>query len=388
MSWPEPLSTLLAIKPSPASQALRWGLHGLRATLRAALDEAPASPGVEALHRLLAEIDTLLEGSPPAADPVLPADGATDQPPLEEKDFPTASRWLPVARAMAADPTLRAYLVAAPLRGGSDDDLWSEVHRLLLHVPVEVARKWHSEWEARARELGARTNRSQCAQVPLPRDEELYSGLDGGVQATGLRTSATAPLDSRVKAPSDGGLRFLAGVVSTWLWFIEHDPRLCHCLKSVFRFGITPLDDAQRERYQTELLRLWERVAAGPGEPQGAAARQLCRDRLKAHLDLDEAIHSLLYPLPIAPDSWWGQVQGQAREALFAARDRAVAAGCPAHLQVLGGSFAEINRLAPDSLQVDFGVPGEVAACLRVWARIDGEEIKGRVLYRSPREEP
>ena len=45
------------------------------------------------------------------------------------------------------------------------------------------------------------------------------------------------------------------------------------------------------------------------------------------------------------------------------------------------------SRLAPDSLQVDFGVPGEVAACLRVWARIDGEEIKGRVLYRPPREE-
>jgi hypothetical protein len=58
------------------------------------------------------------------------------------------------------------------------------------------------------------------------------------------------------------------------------------------------------------------------------------------------------------------------------------------HLQVLGGSFAEINHLAQDSLQVDFGVPGEVAVCLRVWARIGGEEIKGRVLYRSPREEP
>jgi hypothetical protein len=57
------------------------------------------------------------------------------------------------------------------------------------------------------------------------------------------------------------------------------------------------------------------------------------------------------------------------------------------HLQQLGGSFADINRLAPDSLQVDFGVPGEVCACLRVWARIDGEEFKGRVLYRSPREQ-
>src|SRR5262249_34707130 len=155
-----------------------------------------------------------------------------------------------------ADPVLRAYLNAAPPRNGSDDDLWNEAHLLLLHVPVEVARKWHSEWEARARELGARTNGSQSAQVPLPRDEELYPGLDGAVQATGLRTSALAPLDPRIKAPSDGNLRFLASVVSTWIWFADHDPRLCHCLKSVFRFGITPQDDAQRERYQAELLRL------------------------------------------------------------------------------------------------------------------------------------
>jgi hypothetical protein len=54
----------------------------------------------------------------------------------------------------------------------------------------------------------------------------------------------------------------------------------------------------------------------------------------------------------------------------------------------LGGNLADINRLAPDSLQVDFGVPGEVSACLRLWARIEGEELKGRVLYRSAEEEP
>jgi hypothetical protein len=34
------------------------------------------------------------------------------------------------------------------------------------------------------------------------------------------------------------------------------------------------------------------------------------------------------------------------------------------------------------------GVPGEVSACLRIWAPIEGEEFKGRVLYRSPEEEP
>jgi hypothetical protein len=80
-------------------------------------------------------------------------------------------------------------------------------------------------------------------------------------------------------------------------------------------------------------------------------------------------------------------LQAQAREALFQARDRAAAAGSHVHLQLLGGNFADINQLAPDSLEVDYGVPGEVTTCLRVWARIDGEELKGRVLYRPPREE-
>jgi hypothetical protein len=64
-----------------------------------------------------------------------------------------------------------------------------------------------------------------------------------------------------------------------------------------------------------------------------------------------------------------------------------VQSGCPVQLQTLAGNFADVSRLAPDSLQVDFGVPGEVSVCLRVWARVDGEELKGRVLYRSPQGE-
>jgi hypothetical protein len=108
---------------------------------------------------------------------------------------------------------------------------------------------------------------------------------------------------------------------------------------------------------------------------------------LRERLDLDEALHCLVYQPPADPASWWGRLLAQARDTLFAARDRAAGAGCPVHLQVLGGSFADINRLAPDSLEVDYGISGEVAACLRVWARVDGEELKGRVLYRPPRQE-
>jgi hypothetical protein len=108
---------------------------------------------------------------------------------------------------------------------------------------------------------------------------------------------------------------------------------------------------------------------------------------LRERLDLDEALHSMVHQPPADPASWWGALRAQARDTLLAARDRVSAVGGQAHVQVLGGSFAEINRLAADSLEVDYGVPGEVAVCLRVWARIDGDEMKGRVLYRPPRAE-
>jgi hypothetical protein len=393
MAWPESVGTLLALGPSPAAQALRWALHGLRAALRAALQEAPDAPGAAELRGLLAELDPLLERSP-SADPVLPSDDAADRPRSGQTDSSSAGgRWLPLVRTLADDPRLRAEGQVSPIRAGSDDEAWNDIQGLLLRVPAALAGSWRQRCLKHAQELGARPDESRAAMLPLPHDEVIYPGLSGvgspdGWGATGLRSAAAVALDARVKPPSDGSLRFLAGVVSSYLWFSEHDPQLCHCLKGVFRFGITPMQGEQRERYVAELLRLWERLLGGLAEPAAAAPRQWCRDRLREFLDLDEAIHSLVHQPPAAPDSWWGRLQAQARETLFQVRDRAVQAGCAVHLQVLGGSFAEINRLAPDSLQVDFGVPGEVAACLRVWARIDGEEIKGRVLYRPPQEEP
>jgi hypothetical protein len=95
-----------------------------------------------------------------------------------------------------------------------------------------------------------------------------------------------------------------------------------------------------------------------------------------------------VYQPPASPESWWGRLLNQGRQTLFWARDSAVQAGCSVHLQLLGGSFADVSALAPDSLQVDFGIPGEISVCLRLWARIDGEELKGRVLYRSPEDQP
>jgi hypothetical protein len=378
MPWPPQIGLLLGRLDSRAAQALRWGLRGLGASLQAALEDLPDDPGRDEVRALLSALDSLLGTSSAFSGPALPADGPAELPPVAESTA-GAPRLLPLAHAVAADPSFRELLDGAPLREGTDDEIWNDVQRLLLRVPPELAEEWRRRCLDHAAQAGGRPDDSRCAVVPLGRDEIIYPGLTGAFQATGLRSAAAAPLDGRVQEPSDPDLRFLAGVTSAYLWFIEQDPHLHHCLQSVFRFGVPPLTGDQRQRYREELLRRWGRVCSG------AQARGP-RERMKDHLDLDEALHSLVYQPPADAQSWWGRLQGQARDVLFRARDRA--SGCNAHLQLLGGSFADVNRLAPDSLQVDYGVPGEVVACLRVWARLDGEELKGRVLYRSPREEP
>jgi hypothetical protein len=378
MPWPDQLGLLLARSDSRAEQALRWGLRGLRATLEAALADLPDDPGGAELRGVLAELDALLEPADSGAGPSLPVERESPSGTLATSSA-AAPRLLPLAGAVAADPRLSEMLCGAPLRTGSDEEIWNDVQRLLLRAPPDLAENWRRRSLALASGLGARADPTRVESLPLGRDGVIYPGLTGTVEATGLRSASATALDPRVPAPPAGDLHLLAGITSAWLWFIDHDPRLHHCLERVFRFGVRPLSGDQRAHYQAELLRLWERVR-GAGN-KGASGG------LKERLDLDEALHSLVYQPPADQASWWGQLQNQARASLFQARDQAVQAGCHVHLQVLGGNFADVNRLAPNSLEVDHGVPGEVVACLRVWARIDGEELKGRVLYRPPREE-
>jgi hypothetical protein len=63
MPWPQQTGLLLALSEGRASQALRWGLRGLWASLAAALEEAPNDPGGEELRGLLAELDSRLKGA-------------------------------------------------------------------------------------------------------------------------------------------------------------------------------------------------------------------------------------------------------------------------------------------------------------------------------------
>ena len=52
----------------------------------------------------------------------------------------------------------------------------------------------------------------------------------------------------------------------------------------------------------------------------------------------------------------------------------------------LWGPYADVRAFSKDDLELDNGgIQGEVLACLRVYAKINDEELKGRVLFRSLR---
>ena len=62
------------------------------------------------------------------------------------------------------------------------------------------------------------------------------------------------------------------------------------------------------------------------------------------------------------------------------AQERAIAAGIPE------AQLATVCAWTKDDLELDSGgIPGEVSACLRVYAKIDEEVFPGRVLFRSLR---
>ncbi|MGD1913044.1 MAG: hypothetical protein ACFB2X_20015 [Rivularia sp. (in: cyanobacteria)] len=105
---------------------------------------------------------------------------------------------------------------------------------------------------------------------------------------------------------------------------------------------------------------------------------------LRARLDLDEAIHSLVYLPCVDRFSWWGKLQQEARRTLEAAVQQARQAGYQIQIRPLWGTYADIYSFSKDDLQIDIGgTPGEVSACLRVYAKINDEELRGRVLFRS-----
>ncbi|MBE9004119.1 hypothetical protein IQ259_03515 [Fortiea sp. LEGE XX443] len=366
------LRQLLEIDNSELARLLRCSLCGLEAALNQACTELPEDPGVEVCNGVLQEIQSLLQ---------LP------QPEIDEKELiiiqsPDELKLNHLRDAFDSDPELSLYLGSSPLQSQTDADLWHEIHHKLLRVPEDLAAFWRQQTLDLVQEVGAIEDNSNLYQLPFIRDEIIYPGVSGAVHIQGLCLSQKTLLNSEFALINDSeNLQLLAGFLSLYLKFIEIDPDLHHALKSVFSFDVMPLNSKleQRIQYIEALTDRFHRTQKAEENTEALAI-------LRAWIDMDEAIHSLVFVPPAERYSWWGKLQQESRRTLKKVADKANQAGHNIRIRQLSGLYADICAFSKDDLQLDCGgIPGEVLTCLRVYARINQEESPGRVIFRSLR---
>ncbi|MDB9373403.1 hypothetical protein [Nodularia sphaerocarpa] len=361
------LRQLLAIENSELAKLLKFSLYGLEATLNKARTEFPLDSGTEICDEILQEISSLLQPQPDAIPEVSP---------------PGELKLIHLRSAFANDAELRVYLGNSSLQSQTDAELWNEIHRKLLRVPENLAISWRQRALEFAQEIGALADNLHLHQLPFSRDEIIYPGLKGTVTTAGLCLSEKALLKTGINPVDDyGNLYSLAGFVHLFLRFMEIDPDLHHALKSVFSFDIMPLQSQpeQRIQYMNTLSDRWHRV-----QQTESNADELLS--LRAWIDMDEAINSLVFIPPVERYSWWGNLQQESRRILKKIAQTAINQGYDVKIRQLSGLYADVCNFSKDDLQLNCGgVPGEILTCLRVYVRINQEETPARVIFRSLR---
>jgi hypothetical protein len=368
------LDKLLTTQNSELAKILRFNLYGLAASLTKANQEYLLDPGIEICAEIVQELHQLLELSSP------------DIRLLREvgdlKEYDLEPELLKLKDAFNDDPELKFYLGNSHVQGQIDGEIWNEIHRKLLRVPEDLAISWRDKALNFAQEIGAIADNNYLEELPFVRDEIIYPGLSGSVKAKGLCLSHTALINSEiVKNHLSENLHLMAGFLLLYIKFMEIDPELHHALKSVFSFDVVSLHSKseQRHQYIDALSDRFHRI-------------QKCEDNtdtilnLCAWIDMDEAIHSLVFIPPVERYSWWGKLQKESRLLLRKAADKAVKAGNEVRLKQLSGLYADVCEFSKDDLQLDCGGnPGEVLTCLRVYARINQQQYPGRVIFRTLR---
>ncbi len=379
------LNKLLNTKNSKLAWLLRLKLLGLQTELQEALKTEVFDPGSDACRELLQDLDVILESQtqsnnteeiPTWEDVLEPVSSQGDNKP-QLQQTPTQLKLKPITQTLLSQKELSQYIGEYQLNGTDDAQLWNEMQRLLLRVPEKQADKLRSQLFNQAITLGATEDTVFLRQLPFPTSELIYPGLKGNIQASGLCFSNTINFDERLQTQTSGSeLDILAAIVSICLKFIETDPYLHHALRSVDRFGVRSLNSADKFKYIAALIERFQRVEV--------TFNADILTSLRARLDLDEAIHSLTYLPCVDRFSWWGKLQQEARRTLETAAQQARQAGISVQIRPLWGTYADIYAFSKDDLQVDIGgIPGEVSACLRVYAKINDETLPGRVLFRS-----
>ncbi len=365
------LHKLLTTENSEIAKILRFNLYGLAAILTKANQEYPLDPGIRVCEEILQELDQLL-------DPRL-LEEVGDLEPLQ---LTNELKLLKLKDAFNYDSELNFYLNNSHIQSQTDAEIWNEIHRKLLRVPEDIATSWRHKALEFAQEIGAIVDHNHLEELPFVRSEIIYPGLSGTVKAKGLCLSQTALISSGItQTHLSENLYLISGFLLLYIKFMEIDPDLHHALKSVFSFDVVSLHSKleQCHQYIEALSDRFHRT-------------QKCEDNtdtvlnLCAWIDMDEAIHSLVFIPPAERYSWWGKLQKESRLLLRKAADKAVKAGNEVRLKQLSGLYADVCEFSKDDLQLDCGGnPGEVLTCLRVYARINQQQYPGRVIFRTLR---
>ncbi|MFF5232346.1 hypothetical protein [Dactylosporangium sp. NPDC000521] len=109
-------------------------------------------------------------------------------------------------------------------------------------------------------------------------------------------------------------------------------------------------------------------------------------ERLYGAVRLDEALRSLVHAPVSADDSWWGALRSASFRLVNHYADLARKAEHRVDVDLLSGAYGEVVESGNSSKDA-MAKPGpgrrdgEIAACLRLHLRIDGQQWKGRVQY-------
>lgn len=383
----ESLLRLLRTERSYLAGLVTVGLRSFVLCLRMQMRLPLGDPGLSACREVVDALEKILGEIRPKAPPAPPEDGFDFdlEPHFELTESEPKPDVLPVPRAslravLERRSALAESLAACGPQSLEGVELWARLNLWFLRLPQGAARSGREAALDAASAAGIEPAPERVHRLPGLRDELVYPGLRGGLEADGLSLQVDAPLDARLEpsilhSQGPGEIRDVAKCVSQSLYLLQRDESLHHALAEINRFSVAPLA-RQQDVYAAVLIRRFSTYARATD----------AEARLRALIEVDEAIHCLIHDPLEAPGSWWEKLRKASRRLLFINVDKAVATGVRAFVQELSGAYANVHAASRDNLERDQGgSPGEVLVCLRVFAEVGGTALPGRVLYRAIR---